>query len=130
IDGHAAILSGDNFYPVQQWGGTGGLCGLNGGHPDRWRRTIDLYLRLEPEWVLASHIHPFEFRQDDFLAMRRWCDDVSAAMRAVAPDGCLGRHHDPHTFDLEPYAQEARAGQSVRITGSFRNPYDRPLDMA
>jgi glyoxylase-like metal-dependent hydrolase (beta-lactamase superfamily II) len=130
IDGHPAILSGDNFYPAQQWGGTGGLCGLNGGHPDGWRRTLELYLKLAPEWVLASHIHPFEYREEDFRTMLRWCDDVSAAMRAVAPDGNLERHHIPHTFNLEPYAQEATSGEPLGITGSFHNPYDRQISVA
>lgn len=31
VDGRRVVFSGDNFYPPQQWGGTGGLCGLNGG---------------------------------------------------------------------------------------------------
>jgi glyoxylase-like metal-dependent hydrolase (beta-lactamase superfamily II) len=142
IDGRRAIISGDNFYPVQQWGGTGGLCGLNGGHPDRWRRTIDLYLQLAPEWVLASHIHPFVFRRDDFLAMRQWCDDVSAAMRKIAaldyprtrqhgiPDGNLERHHVPLTFSLEPYAQEVRPGELFQVTGAFHNSYDHPVEFS
>jgi glyoxylase-like metal-dependent hydrolase (beta-lactamase superfamily II) len=130
IDGHRAILSGDNFYPAQQWGGTGGLCGLNGGHPELWRRTIDLYLRLEPEWVLASHIHPYEYCREDFLAMRRWCDEVSAAMCALSPDGSLDRHHSPHVFNLEPYVQQAGPGETVTIQGSFRNPYARAVRMA
>jgi glyoxylase-like metal-dependent hydrolase (beta-lactamase superfamily II) len=130
LDGHPAILSGDSFYPAQQWGGTGGLCGLNGGHPDLWRRTVDLYLRLAPEWVLASHVHPFEYRRDDFLAMRQWCDDVSAAMRAVAPDGNLERHHVPHTFSLEPYAQAVRPEDPFQVRGRFHNPYERPVEVA
>lgn len=125
LDGRRALLSGDSFYPVQQWGGTGGLCGLNGGHPESWRRTIERYLQLDPEWVLASHIHPFEFRREDFDTMRRWCDDVAGAMRGVAADGCLERHHVPHTFNLEPYAQEARTGGEITLAGRFHNPYDR-----
>jgi hypothetical protein len=129
VDGRHAILSGDNFYPAQQWGGTGGLSGLNGGRPDRWRYTVNRYLRIEPECVLASHIHPFEFRRDDFLAMRRWCSDVTEAMRSIAPDGSVTRHHDPHMLDLWPYSQACTPGEIIRVTGLFRNPYNRRVKM-
>src|SRR5439155_1921348 len=97
VDGQRVLISGDSFYPPQQWGGTGGLCGLNGGHPLRgWRRSIERVLALEPNWILASHMQPFPYRRDDFEAMLRWTEAVTAAMTALAPDGCLERHHDPH----------------------------------
>jgi glyoxylase-like metal-dependent hydrolase (beta-lactamase superfamily II) len=122
VDGRHVLFSGDNFYPPQQWGGTGGLSGLNGGHPTRgWRRSIDLVLALEPEWVLASHIQPFPYRRDDFLACRDWTEAVAAVMRALAPDGCLERHHDPHWIALEPYAQPAAT--PTPITARLQNPY-------
>jgi glyoxylase-like metal-dependent hydrolase (beta-lactamase superfamily II) len=126
VDGRHVLFSGDNFYPPQQWGGTGGLSGLNGGHPLRgWRRSIDLVLTLEPEWVLASHIQPFPYRRDDFLAAHDWTEAVSAAMRDLAPAGCLERHHDPHWICLEPYVQDA--GLPTTVTARLQNPYPRPV---
>jgi glyoxylase-like metal-dependent hydrolase (beta-lactamase superfamily II) len=130
LAGIRIILSGDNFYPAQQWGGTGGLCGLNGGHPELWRRTIQLYLEYEPEWVLASHIHPFEYRREDFLTMLAWCDEAAAAMRAVAPDGNLERHHVPHTFNLVPYARRAVAGVPFTVRACFHNPWRHAVEVS
>jgi glyoxylase-like metal-dependent hydrolase (beta-lactamase superfamily II) len=128
VDGRRALLSGDNFYPPQQWGGTGGLSGLNGGHPLRgWRRSIDLVLALEPEWVLASHIQPFPYRRADFEAMRAWTEAVAAAMRDLAPDETLERHHDPHWISLTPYVQSATA-EPFPVTARVNNPYARPVE--
>jgi glyoxylase-like metal-dependent hydrolase (beta-lactamase superfamily II) len=129
IDGHRAILSGDNFYPAQQWGGTGGLCGLNGGHPLRgWRRSVEKVLELEPDWILASHMQPFPYRRADFLAMRQWTEEVTEAMKALAPDGSLERHHDPHIVALEPYAQDA--GSVAQIRARVQNPYTYPVEIS
>lgn len=130
VDAHRALFSGDNFYPPQQWGGTGGLCGLNGGDPGRgWRRSIDRVLELEPDWILASHIQPFPYRRADFEAMRAWTEAVADAMRALAPDGCLMRHHNPHWIGLEPYAQRTNgSGVPLRVTARAQNPYDREVE--
>jgi glyoxylase-like metal-dependent hydrolase (beta-lactamase superfamily II) len=128
IDGRSCLFSGDNFYPPQQWGGTGGLCGLNGGHPLRgWRRSIDLVLQLSPEWILASHIQPFPYRRADFLACRAWTEEVAAAMRDLAPDGMLERHHDPNWIALAPYVQAA-GDESIVVTATVGNPYARSVE--
>lgn len=128
VDGHHVLFSGDSFYPPQQWGGTGGLCGFNGGHPLRgWRPTIELIMQLEPEWLLASHLQPFPYRQADWEAMLRWTEEVAAAMRAVAPDGSLERHHDPHLITLWPYVQAASAGEPLTLTARVQNPYPHPI---
>ena len=44
--------------------------------------------------------------------MRRWTEDVAAAMTALAPDGSLERHHDPHLVALEPYAQTVEGARA------------------
>jgi len=127
VDGKKVVFSGDNFYPPQQWGGTGGLSGLNGGHPLRgWRGSIELMLMLEPDWVLASHVQPFPYRRADFEAMLGWSEAVADAMRALAPDGCLERHHDPHLIELFPYCQRLQ-GDAARVTARVQNPYPNPI---
>jgi hypothetical protein len=129
VDGRRVIFSGDNFYPPQQWGGTGGLSGLNGGHPlNGWRRSIELLLQLEPDWLLAAHVQPFPYRRADFQAMLAWSDAVAEAMRSLAPDGCLERHHDPHLVLLSPYCQ-ALQGDRMPVTAQVQNPYPNPIQV-
>jgi glyoxylase-like metal-dependent hydrolase (beta-lactamase superfamily II) len=129
VDGRRVVFSGDNFYPPQQWGGTGGLSGLNGGHPLRgWRASIELMLALQPDWLLAAHVQPFPYRRSDFEAMLAWTEVVGEAMRALSPDGCLERHHDPHLIELLPYCQPLR-GEHVSVTARVRNPYPNPIQV-
>lgn len=125
IDGHRALFTGDNFYPAQQWGGTGGLCGYNGGAPALWRQSAELTIRLAPEWLLASHRHPFVYRRADFEEVIAWSFAVAEAMAALAPDGCVRRHHDPHLCEARPYVQAWAPRCNVRLT--VANPYPRPL---
>jgi hypothetical protein len=102
---------------------------LNGGHPLRgWRRSIEKVLALEPDWILASHMQPVPYRRDDVRAMRQWTEDVTAGMTALAPDGCLERHHTPHVVSLEPYAQEAAS--SATIHARIMNPYPHRVEIA
>jgi glyoxylase-like metal-dependent hydrolase (beta-lactamase superfamily II) len=129
VDGRRVVFSGDNFYPPQQWGGTGGLCGLNGGHPLKgWRRSIELVLQLEPEWLLAAHVQPFPYRRADFEAMLAWSEAVADAMRSIAPDGCLERHHDPHLITLSPYCQTLQ-GETIDVTARVQNPHPHPVQV-
>jgi len=129
IDGHRALFSGDNFYPPQQWGGTGGLSGFNGGHPLRgWKRSIELVLELEPEWILASHTQPFPYRRTDFLAMLAWSQNVARIMCDIAPDGNLERHHSPHFISLTPYLQSANSA-SINITARVMNTYEHSVEV-
>jgi glyoxylase-like metal-dependent hydrolase (beta-lactamase superfamily II) len=128
MDGHHALFSGDNFYPAQQWGGTGGLCGLNTPlGVSGWRRSIELFLRLAPEWILASHIQPHVYRREDYEAMLQWCNDVTEAMQAIAPDGNVTRHHNPHFISLHPYVQTI-GREPVTITARVMNPYEKTVE--
>ncbi|MBI2301283.1 MAG: MBL fold metallo-hydrolase [Armatimonadetes bacterium] len=127
VDGRTVLFSGDNFYPAQQWGGTGGLCGYNGGHPALWRRSAELVMRLEPEWMLASHMQPFVYRRADFEAVVDWSETVAALMREIAPDGNLERCHSPHFLEVRPYVQPAAPAMPVALR--VRNTYPRSLTL-
>lgn len=124
IDGHRALFSGDNFYPAQQWGGTGGQCGYNGSHPDNWRRSAELVMELEPEWILASHMQPFEYRRADWEAIVDWSERIAALMRDIAPDGNLERHHSPHFVSARPYVQILSTQVTNPIKVTWHNRYD------
>lgn len=125
IDGHHCLLAGDNFYPAQQWGGTGGLCGYNGGRPALWRYSAELVLRLRPDWMLSSHLQPYVYREPDFAAVVEWSDRISGLMRELAPDGNLERHHSPHFIEPRPYVQPA--AESVVVALRVRNTYPDQL---
>jgi len=117
IDGRKAFFSGDNFYPAQQWGGTGGLSSFNGGDPENgWRRSIKLLLRLEPEWALASHMHPFMFRRADFEQRLDWTYEIVDAMKAIAADEHYQLTFNQHIYKVFPYSQPAAATFSVEFT--------------
>jgi hypothetical protein len=83
-------------------------------------------MRLEPDWILASHLQPFLYRQGDWEAMLQWTFDVTMAMHALTPDGCLGRHHDPHLLTLWPYVQSAAEGP-LTLIARVKNPYPREI---
>jgi hypothetical protein len=85
-------------------------------------------LELQPDWVLAAHVQPFPFRRADFEAMLAWSDAVTEAMRSLAPDGGLERHHDPHLVELLPYCQ-ALEGDVVPVTARVRCPYPNPIQV-
>jgi len=117
IDGRKVFFSGDNFYPAQQWGGTGGFSSFNGGDPENgWRRSIKLLLRLEPEWVLASHMHPFMFRRADFEQRLDWTYEIVDAMKAIAADEHYQLTFNQHIYKVFPYSQPAAAAFSVEFT--------------
>jgi len=127
IDGHAALIAGDNFYPPQQWGGTGGLCGFNGGHPKLWRQSAELVLQLAPDWILASHMQPFPYRREDFEAVVAWSNEIEGLMGDIAPDGCLERHHSPHLCHAMPYVLRQDEINPVKFVAW--NPYPHAIDM-
>ena len=117
IDSRKVFFSGDNFYPAQQWGGTGGFSSFNGGDPENgWRRSIKLLLRLEPEWVLASHMHPFMFRRADFERRLDWTYEIVDAMKEIAADDHYQLTFNQHIFKVFPYSQPAAESFSVEFT--------------
>jgi len=128
IDGRKVFFSGDNFYPAQQWGGTGGFSSFNGGDPENgWRRSIKLLLRLEPEWVLASHMHPFMFRRADFERRLDWTYEMVDAMKEIAADEHYQLTFNQHIFKVFPYSQPAAELFSVEFT--VTNPAETVADL-
>ncbi|MBI5831324.1 MAG: MBL fold metallo-hydrolase [Armatimonadetes bacterium] len=125
IDGHRALFAGDNFYPAQQWGGTGGLSAFNGGQPRLWRRSAELVLSLAPDWILASHRQPYPFRREDFEEVVAWSYEAEALLADLSPDDALGRHHNPHLIEARPYVQPAATAREVALI--CRNPSDGPM---
>jgi len=124
IDGRHVLFTGDDFYPAQQWGGTGGLSGLNGGHPrNGWRRSIQLILDINPDWIVCSHTQPFAYDRAHFETALEWTEAVARQMERIAPDGNLERHHNPHFIHFFPYVQRVGPERECTVTARIQNTY-------
>lgn len=122
VDDTKVFYSGDNFYPPQQWGGTGGFSSFNGGDPKRgWLKSINLVLELEPDYILCGHMHPYHYRREEFLARRNWVEKITAIMEEVSPYLPYEINFDQHVFEAIPYTQKLQENFKVKVY--FKN-YD------
>jgi glyoxylase-like metal-dependent hydrolase (beta-lactamase superfamily II) len=121
VDGRHILFAGDNFFPVEQWNGTGGVMGLNRGLPPGYAYSAAKVLEIRPEWVLAAHEGPFLFDEEEFRNRASWAAEVERCMKELAPaaGGGWQAHHDPHALSVYPFMCEGRGGEwmGVRLTG-------------
>jgi glyoxylase-like metal-dependent hydrolase (beta-lactamase superfamily II) len=123
MDGKKVFFTGDNFYPAQQWGGTGGLSSLNGGNPlTGWPRSIKLLLETAPDWVLASHSHPFLFSAADFKARLDWTTKAVELMKNISDEENFQLCFNQQLFRTYPYSQLKNSKLKVVFTAV--NPTD------
>ena len=128
IDGKKVFFTGDNFYPVQQWGGTGGLSSLNGGDLiNGWPRSIKLMLKINPDWVLASHSQPFMFSIEDFKARLLWVDDAIETMKNISDEEYFQLCFNQQLFTTYPYSQLKK--NKIKVTFTAVNPTDRTINI-
>lgn len=128
IDGKKVFFSGDNFYPAQQWGGTGGLSSLNGGNLiNGWPRSIKLLLKIKPDWVLASHGHPFLFSAEDFKCRLNWADKAVEVMKNISDEEDLQLCFNQQLFKTYPYSQLKK--DSLEVIFSAVNPTDKTMNI-
>ncbi|MHC4871842.1 MAG: MBL fold metallo-hydrolase [Planctomycetota bacterium] len=123
IDGKKCFLSGDNFYPPQQWGGTGGLSSFNGGDPERlWTKSIDIMLESKPDYVICGHAHPYEYRDEEFQNRKKWAAATVEKMKELAYCAPYELAFNQHVFEVYPFTQEVEGDFSITL--SFMN-YDK-----
>jgi glyoxylase-like metal-dependent hydrolase (beta-lactamase superfamily II) len=131
IDGRRAVFGGDSFQGVGMWdlaNGTGGWSGFNRGFPAYHAASARLMRKLAPEWVLAAHERPFEFRAEEWDMRVRWAEDAARALDDLSPAGCHQFDFNPHTVSVYPLIGKWNApGQRVELRVS--NPLDVPLEV-
>jgi glyoxylase-like metal-dependent hydrolase (beta-lactamase superfamily II) len=122
VDDKTCFFTGDNFYHVTQYSGSGGWSGLNRGLPDGYVRSIQRVLEARPDWVLAEHGGAFEFNADDFRRRLRWAQASAAAASTLSPSGDHAQDWDPHRINLEPFLVAGIPSRSVRVEVVVKNP--------
>jgi glyoxylase-like metal-dependent hydrolase (beta-lactamase superfamily II) len=113
IDGKRCVFTGDNFFHVDLYSGTGGWMGLNRSWPSLYRQSAEKLLRLRPQWVLAEHGGAFEFHTEDVQRRVRWAAAAGQAADRLAPSGKAERDWNPHRIHVEPLLAEIKAGESA-----------------
>jgi glyoxylase-like metal-dependent hydrolase (beta-lactamase superfamily II) len=131
IDGHRAVFAGDSFQGIGMWdiaNGTGGWTGFNRGFPAYHAASARLMRKIAPEWVLAAHERPFEFRGEEWDLRVRWAEDAARALDELSPTGRHQFDFNPHLISVCPLIGRWNAdGQQVELR--IANPLDVPLDV-
>lgn len=116
VDGSKVLFSADNFFPVEQWHGTGGVMGLNRGLPDGYLHSAGKTLQIRPQWILPGHEFPFKFDSAEFEARERWAEELIRSMERLSPDGDWQTHFNPHASTIHPFMQSAFPNETVTVT--------------
>lgn len=125
VDGKKCLFTGDNFYHMDQYTGSGGWSGFNRGLPGGYARSAQQVLDLRPDWILAEHGGAFEFNEEDFRRRLRWAQEAAKAADALAPSGDHAYDWDPHRIRVEPMRVTAIPGRSVKAWLVAANPSNR-----
>jgi len=130
IDGHKAVFAGDTFQGAGLWdiaNGTGGWSGFNRGFPSYHASSARLMRQIAPQWVLAAHGRPFEFRPEEWDLRVRWAEQAARALEELSPSGCHQLDFNPHVISMYPLIGSWSAeGQRVELR--ITNPLDVPLE--
>ena len=121
MDDKKCFFTGDNFYHVRQYTGSGGWSGLNRGLPAGYVRSTQRVLDARPTWVLAEHGGAFEFNAGDFRR-RLLAQEAEKAAAALCPSGEPHQDWDPHRIRVEPFLVTGIPGRTVRVEVVAANP--------
>ncbi len=128
IDGKKVFFTGDNFFPTQKWGGTGGHSSLNGGDLVKgWPHSIKLMLKINPDWVLASHSLPFLFRVEDFKARLRWVDNAVETMKKISDEKEFQLCFNQQLLRTYPYSQ--LKNDTLKVVFTAENPTNKTMNI-
>lgn len=115
LDGRRVFFTGDHFFHVDLYSGTGGWSGRNRGLPLGYATTAQRLLDAEPAWVLAEHGGAFEFHRDDLTRRRDWARAAARAADRLSPSGSHGHDWSEHSVRFEPAIAEVRPGTTCRV---------------
>jgi glyoxylase-like metal-dependent hydrolase (beta-lactamase superfamily II) len=122
IDGRRCLFTGDNFFHMKQFSGSGGWTGLNRALPGGYAASARKIWEIGPEWILAEHGGPFPFNAEDFRRRVSWAEAAARAADRLSPSGNHRRDWDPHLVAIEPYLVAVRPGQTVAVNLVAQHP--------
>jgi glyoxylase-like metal-dependent hydrolase (beta-lactamase superfamily II) len=127
IDGKKCFFTADNFFPQDQFSGSGGWMGLNRSFPLPYAESAQKVLEARPDWVLAEHGGAMEFSAEDFRRRVQWGKECARAADAICVSGNHRRDWDPHRVHVEPLIHKAKAGETLQAALVVSNPLSRPV---
>ncbi|MCC6580741.1 MAG: MBL fold metallo-hydrolase [Phycisphaeraceae bacterium] len=83
IDGRRVLFSGDNFFPTDRWGGSGGCCAANHSSPECYARSARKVLRWKPDLLCAGHRAIFPYCPGFFRRVLRWAGEYRSLLREL-----------------------------------------------
>ena len=125
IDGKKCVFTGDNFFHIDLYSGTGGWMGLNRSWPGYYASSARMVLEMRPDWVLAEHGGAFVFDAEDFRRRVRWGEEGAKAADELSPSGNHRFDWDPHRVHVEPLVIEAKPGDDLSAELVITNPLAR-----
>ncbi|MFZ4777372.1 MAG: MBL fold metallo-hydrolase [Terrimicrobiaceae bacterium] len=72
VDGRRVLLSGDNFFPPDRWGGSGGCSGYNQSRPWHFASSARQVLAWKPDILCGGHQATFAFSARYFHKVIAW----------------------------------------------------------
>lgn len=130
IDGKQCVFTGDNFFHIDLFSGTGGWMGLNRSWPGYYAASARAVLAIQPDWVLAEHGGAFVFDAEDFRRRVRWGEEAARAADELSASGNHRRDWDPHRVHVEPLVLDAAAGAAAEVELVITNPLTRQQQLA
>jgi len=88
-DGQRVLISGDNYFPPDRWGGSGGCGRLNQSRPRHFAESARKVLEWKPNILFAGHQATFAFSAPYFRRVIIWAKSYERACRQLgyAPEG-------------------------------------------
>jgi len=89
VDGQRVLLSGDNFFPPDRWGGSGGCGRYNQSRPRYFSESARKVLASKPNILFAGHQATFGFSAPYFRKVITWAQFYESACRQLGytPEG-------------------------------------------
>lgn len=117
VDGLRVLFSGDQYQNATGWN----YVYNNGFHLDDYRKSAELYRRLQPDLVLSGHWEPYRVEPGYFDRLDEQGEILSRLHRELLPSERADTGGDG-LVTLRPYGLELAVGEKGRLEVAVRNP--------
>ena len=83
VDGLRVLLSGDNFFPPDRWGGSGGCSHYNQSRPEHFANSARQVLAWKPDILCGGHQATFAYSASYFQKVIAWAKAYEDACREL-----------------------------------------------